>query len=83
MNIPYMENLHAGKLLRFEWKIATRSKTFAVAFCILTLLINMAMICRKSFVVEWKITKTVEVFPYTVSHPCFPYLLPDLDIFNS
>ena len=31
-DILYMENIHGGKLLCFDWKIAIRSKTFAVSF---------------------------------------------------
>ena len=45
------ESFCVGELLRFEWKIAIHGKTFAVAFCRLILLIDMAMICGKTFAV--------------------------------
>ena len=51
-----MEELPHRETLHFDWKIV-RSKTFAVAFYILILLINIAMIYRKSIAVEWKMTK--------------------------
>ena len=46
------ENIRRGKLSCLQWKIAIHSKTFAVAFCRLILLIDMAIIHRKTFVVE-------------------------------
>ena len=41
-----------GKPFIFEWEMAISGKTFTEAFCRLKLLIDKAMICGKTFMIE-------------------------------
>ena len=57
-----------GKLSHLGLKMAICGKTFPVVFYRLILLIDKAMICRKRFLIEWKIEK-LKNFPLS------PYML--------